>query len=366
MSGRSRLSELVGTALPTTMVGSYPRPSWFTWNLSGADILEALRDEGFAEAYRDGIAAIVQDQESAGLDVLTDGHLWYDKHQGFIQSYVLYNIERTLGIEIRPTAEFHPQSGENWKKVVEAVYSGESVIVGKLERGPMRHALNWSLAQRCTPSPVKASFAAGPIGLANKVRDPDRHYRDWRAVARDWAEIFRAEILESVAAGARVIQFDDLWFSAEERDWPFAVEVVNSILTGIPAFVIWHACHGGAPSPVGNAPYARMFPYVRELEVDAVEWAFAETGFPEEDLRLFEDHDVGLGMGVISVKNFVIETPDEVAAAIRKALRHVSPERLHLTTDCGLYAYPRPAALAKLRALVDGVRIVRAELGDLP
>jgi 5-methyltetrahydropteroyltriglutamate--homocysteine methyltransferase len=247
---------------------------------------------------------------------------------------------------------------------VEAVYTAESVIVGKLERGPMRHALNWSLAQRCTSAPVKASFAAGPIGLANKVLDPDRHYRDRRAVIRDWAEIFRAEILESVAAGARVIQFDDLWFGSPEEDWTFAVEVVNSILSGIPAFVIWHACHGGAPSPVGNAPYERMFPYVKELEVDAVEWAFAETGFPEEHLRLFEDHDIGLGMGVISVKNYVIETPDEVAAAIRKALRYVSPERLHLTTDCGLFAYPRPAALAKLRALVEGTRLVRAEIDE--
>jgi 5-methyltetrahydropteroyltriglutamate--homocysteine methyltransferase len=321
-----------------------------------------MRDEQFTDAYRDAIRAVIGDQEEVGLDVLTDGHLWYDKHQGFIQSFILYNVERTGGIEIRPIVGFEAPESAPWMNVVNAVYSNEKVIIGKLERGPMRHAFNWSLAQSCTTKPLKAHFAAGPIGLANKLLDPDGHYKDRRAVVRDWAEIFRAEILDSVAAGASIVQFDDLTFSSPEEDWTYQVDVMNEILADIPAFTIWHACHGGTPSPVGNAPYTRVYPYAKELQVDAFEWAFAETGFPEEHLELFADSDKGLGMGAISVKNYVIETPEEVAAAIRKALRYVPAERLHLTTDCGIFAYSRPAAKAKLSALVQGSRIVREEL----
>jgi 5-methyltetrahydropteroyltriglutamate--homocysteine methyltransferase len=100
------MSEIVGKTFPCSFVGSYPRPSWFDWNLGGRDLLEAFRDEDFAQAYRDAIRAAVGDQEEAGLDVLTDGHLWYDKHQGFIASFLLYNVERIEGMELRTVATF--------------------------------------------------------------------------------------------------------------------------------------------------------------------------------------------------------------------------------------------------------------------
>jgi 5-methyltetrahydropteroyltriglutamate--homocysteine methyltransferase len=113
------------------------------------------------------------------------------------------------------------------------------------------------------------------------------------------------------------------------------------------------------------APYEAMFPYVRDLQVDSFDWSFAQTGFPDAQLKLFATpgFDKDLGLGVISNKNYLIETPQEVAGGIRKALQYVAPERIHLTSDCGLFAYSRPAAKAKLRAMAKGAELVRQEVG---
>lgn len=374
-----RMSELVGKLFPASFVGSYPRPSWYEYNLGGRDLLEAFMDEDFAQAYCDGIRVIIGDQEDVGLDVLSDGHLWYDKHQGFISSFLLYNLERLDGIEIRPrlseNAVFARTSGmdtgvtdqlENtgMSEVFETFLTAEHAVVDKIGRGRLRHALQWRLAQRCTTTPVKAFFAMGPIELSTML--VDEHYRDRKAMLRDLAEVYRAEMLEAVAAGARIVELDDLIYTAPPEEWEFAVEILNRVFEGVDAYKIWHCCHGGTPAPVGMAPYEAMFPYVKELQVDSFDWSFAQTGFPESQLALFatDGFDKDLGLGVISNKNYVIESPQEVANGIRTAMKFVDPARIHLTSDCGLFAYSRPAARAKLRAMVKGAEIVRRELAN--
>lgn len=372
---RQHMSELVGKTFPCSFVGSYPRPVWFTGNLAGRDILEAFRDEDFAQSYRDGVRAMIGDQEEAGTDVLCDGHLWYDRHQGFIQSFALYNEERIHGIEIRPHADvghgFREALAEGsglaeaaeapWMEVFETIMTSTVAITGKLERGPMRHALNWSLAQRCTTKPVKAFFAMGPVELSATI--VDEHYHDRKALLRDLAEIYHAEMQEAVAAGARVVELDDLIYVAPQNEWEFDVEILNRVFEGIDAYKIWHCCHGGTPAPVGLAPYRDLIPRVKELQVDSFDLSFAQTGFPDDELALFSDLDQDLGLGVISNKNYLIETPREVADGIKKAARHVDPARIHLTSDCGLFAYSRVAAKAKLKAMVAGAALARQELG---
>jgi 5-methyltetrahydropteroyltriglutamate--homocysteine methyltransferase len=373
---RQHMSELVGKTFPCSFVGSYPRPSWFNHNLAGRDILEAFRDEDFAQAYRDGVRAMIGDQEEVGTDVLCDGHLWYDKHQGFIASFGLYNEERIHGIEIHPHAEIGRGLQDSlaegsglaevmdagWTEVFETTMTATVAIEHKLERGPMRHALNWSLAQRCTDRPVKAFFAMGPVELSATI--VDEHYHDRKALLRDLADIYHAEMLEAVAAGAKIVELDDLIFVAPQDEWEFDVEILNRVFDGIDAYKIWHCCHGGTPAPVGLAPYQHLFPYVKDLQVDSFDWSFAQTGFPDEQLALFATpgFDKDLGLGVISNKNYLIETPREVADGIKKAARHVDPARIHCTSDCGLFAYSRVAAKAKLRAMVAGAALARQEL----
>jgi 5-methyltetrahydropteroyltriglutamate--homocysteine methyltransferase len=238
----------------------------------------------------------------------------------------------------------------------------EMAVTGPVGRGPMRHALNWSIAQRCTTRPVKAFFGMGPVELSATL--VDEHYHDRRALLRELAEIYHAEMLEAVAAGARIVELDDLIFLAPQDEWGFDVEILNRVFEGVDAYKIWHCCHGGTPSPIGMAPYEAMFPYVKDLQVDSFDWSFAQTGFPDDQLALFATpgFEKDLGLGVISNKNYVIESPEEVAAGIRKAARHVDPARIHLTSDCGLFAYSRVAAKAKLKAMVQGAAVAREEL----
>lgn len=363
------MSDIAGRLFPASFVGSYPRPSWYTNNLRERDIVAALREEEFAEAYKDGIRAMVGDQEEVGLDVLADGHLWYDKHQGFIGSFVLYNAQRFQGTETRiapnPLMAAMGQSEEmaGTMEVFDSIAGVNVAITGPVRKGTSHHAVNWGLAQRCTAKPLKAMFAVGPVEQSMFLSD--EHYNDRTALLRDLADVYHSEMQDAVNAGAKIVELDDLIFIAPQDEWPLDVEIINRVFDGISAYKIWHCCHGGTPAPVGMAPYQAMFPYVKDIQVDSFDWSFAQTGFPEQELQLFATpgFDKDLGLGVISNKNYLIETPQEVASGIRTAMRHVAPERIHLTTDCGLFAYSRPAAKAKLRAMVQGADIVRRELG---
>lgn len=363
------MSDIAGRLFPSSFVGSYPRPGWFDYNLRDRDVVAALREEEFAEAYRDGIRAQIGDQEDAGLDILADPHLWYDKHQGFIASFGLYNAQRFEGTETRiqpnPLMAQMGQTPEmaGMMEVFDAAANLTVVVTGKLGGGKLHHAINWGLAQRCTTKPVKAFFAVGPVEQSMIMLDT--YYNDRKTYLRDLADIYHSEMQAAVNAGAKIVELDDLIFTAPQEEWAFDVEILNQVFDGIEAYKIWHCCHGGTPAPIGIAPYEAMFPYVKDLQVDSFDWSFAQTGFPDAQLKLWQTpgFDKDLGLGVISNKNYLIETPQQVAAGIRKALEYVAPERIHLTSDCGLFAYARPAAKAKLGAMVKGADLVRQEVG---
>jgi methionine synthase II (cobalamin-independent) len=117
---------------------------------------------------------------------------------------------------------------------------------------------------------------------------------------------------------------------------------------------------------VGITPYAGFHEMVaKELDVDACEYAFAETGFPDADLELWKKYpsDKGLGMGVIDIKKLVVETPEEIVAGVHKALEYLEPAQIHLTTDCGQFSIPRPMAKGKLEAMAHAAETLRGEFG---
>jgi 5-methyltetrahydropteroyltriglutamate--homocysteine methyltransferase len=145
------------------------------------------------------------------------------------------------------------------------------------------------------------------------------------------------------------------------------VDTLNRALDGVDAFRIFHICHLGSGAPVGITPYAGFHELVaKELQVDAVEYAFAETLFPDDDFKLWSRYpsDKGLGIGVIDIKRLVVESPEQIVAGVRKALDHVPPDRIHLTTDCGQFALPRQIARGKLAAMAAAAEQLRAEIGS--
>ncbi|WP_143770468.1 uroporphyrinogen decarboxylase/cobalamine-independent methonine synthase family protein [Pseudonocardia dioxanivorans] len=294
-----QLSDVVGHLLPTTQVGSYPRPHWNHFDLGGEDIRVALRRADFAEAFADGVRAMIGDQVDAGIDLPTDGHLWYDRHDGVISSFLLYPAEHLDGIAVVPETStvmtgFGDQTvaafGNTWNEVV---------VTGEIGRGTMHLAQLWRAARAVSPRTVKFCSGMGPANLGGWLTD--------------------------------------------------------------------HICHLGSGVPVGVTPYGGFHEMVaRDLQVDAVEYAFAETGFPEDDFALWSKYpsEKGLGIGVIDIKKLVVESPEQIVAGVRRALAHVPPERIHLTTDCGQFALPRQIARGKLAAMAEAARILRAEIGE--
>lgn len=362
MSSRN-LSDVFGHLFPTTQVGSYPRPTWNRFDVRDRDFRVAMRDADFSESYSDGVRAMIGDQIDAGIDLPTDGHLWYDRHQGFISSFLLYPSYHLDGIDVLP--EINPimagfgdattsAFGGTWNKVV---------VTGPIGRGRMHLADLWRTAREVSPRTVKFCSGMGPANLAAWLTD--LHYNDKKALYRDLADAYNAEFKDAVASGVEIVQLDDVGFTLHApEDYPLVVETLNRALDGVEAFRIFHICHLASGVPVGITPYAGFHEIVaNDLDVDACEYAFAETGFTEDDLLLWKrfPSDKGLGMGVIDVKKLVVETPEEVVAGVRRALEYIEPERIHLTTDCGLFSFPRPMAKGKLAAMVKGAELLRAE-----
>jgi methionine synthase II (cobalamin-independent) len=358
-----RLSDHVGHLFPTTAVGSYPRPRWNTFDLAAEDIRVALRRGDFAEAFSDGVRAMIGDQLDAGLDLPTDGHLWYDRHEGFISSFLLYPSYHLEGIEVLPAPNHAiPGMGREGAAAFEGTWN-EVVVDGPVGRGTMHLADLWAAARRVSPRTVKFCSGMGPANLGGWLTD--RHYGDKKALYRDLADAYNAEFRDAVAAGVEVLQLDDVGFTLHApEDYPLVIETLNRALEGIDALRVFHICHLGSGAPVGITPYAGFHELVaNELDVDAVEYAFAETGFPEQDAALWSRYpsDKGLGVGCIDIKRLVVETPDAIVAGVRRILEHVPAERVHLTTDCGMFSLPRPLARAKLVSMTQAAEQLRAE-----
>lgn len=360
-----QLSDIVGHLFPTTQVGSYPRPRWNHFDLADEDIRVAMRRGDFAEAFRDGVRAMIGDQIDAGIDVPTDGHLWYDRHEGVISSFLLYPSYHLDGIDVLPEPneliiaqgpEANAAYGGTWNKVV---------VTGPVGRGTMNLATLWSTAQALSPRTVKFCSGMGPANLGGWLAD--EHYHDKAALYRDLAEVYNAEFKDAVAAGVRIFQLDDVGFTLHApEEYGLVLDTLNRALDGVDAFTIFHICHLGSGVPVGVTPYARFHELVaNELNVSAVEYAFAETGFPAEDFALWSrfPSDKGLGVGVIDIKRLAVESPEQILTGVRRALEHVSPDRIHLTTDCGQFALPRPIARGKLAAMATAAEQLREEIG---
>ena len=360
------------TLLPTTMVGSYPRPQWFTQQLAGRDVLEAFKVASHAEAFHDATRTVIKDQEDAGLDILTDGQMWFDDYHMGIGSFLWYWLERTGGFS--PEKLPHPARGKAKGRDVWALDEAGGVgVVGPIERGPVRMELLYRWAQSHTAKPIKACIGAGPVQLstlAHFKRGPVKNRYD---LSRALADVFAAEIHEVIDAGCRYIQLEDLgaWmpFLSGDKDYAWVNEIVDRTMRGIDRTAVatsWHFCMGNA---WGNklegmtaGGYRAILPHYLEVAVDEYVLDFACREMADADLLRQLPADKRIAAGVIDVRTLEIEHPEQVAERIRKVLAHIEPERVTLTTDCGLKQLPRTCAREKLRALADGAAIVRREL----
>src|SRR5246500_1749491 len=361
--------------LPTAITGSYPRPLWFDLSLDGRSFKSALGESVFREQYLDAVASIINAQEAAGLDIVTDGDSRFDLAVGG-KSWFFYPIERIKGVAgHRDTsrgwmARHGLRPGKIWGKVQEAYQPG--IVKEKLTRGPLEYTALWQVAQRLTDRPVKFGAICAPA-LASMLWN--EFYEDDKAMVLDLCEIMNAELRDMAAAGCPLIQVEEPPHhmraqqpDCTDADLEFLTEAFNRELTGVNAEIWVHTCWGNPNQQRVHwevPSYERAMPYLLQLNCDVITFECASND--GRDLPLFAKHktDKKIGIGVVNHCNTVVEPAEHVAALIRKALEYIPPELLMITPDGGFgrEGLSRRIAYYKCVSLVQGTNIVRRELG---
>jgi 5-methyltetrahydropteroyltriglutamate--homocysteine methyltransferase len=361
--------------LPTAITGSYPRPLWYDVSLNGRSFKAALGDSLFREQYIDAVAAIINAQEAAGLDIVTDGDSRFDLAVGG-KSWFFYPIERLGGIcgHCDTSRGWMGRLGLRPGKILWEVQEAyqPAIVKERLTRGPLEYAAVWQIAQRLTDKPVKFGAICGPA-LASMLWN--EHYPDDRAMILDLCSITNAELRELAAAGCKVIQVEEPPHHGRstrpectDEELQFLTDAFNRQLEGVDAEIWVHTCWGNPNQQrvYWEVPsYERALPYLLQLNADVITFECASSN--GKDLQLFGRYrtDKKIGIGVVNHCNTTVEPPEHVARLIRKALEYIPPERLVITTDCGFgrEGLSRRIAYYKCVSLVEGTNIVRRELG---
>ena len=199
----------------------------------------------------------------------------------------------------------------------------------------------------------------GPFTMAQQAKND--FYPDDRAMALDFARVVNEEIKDLEAAGVDVVQLDEPWLQSRvEAARAYAVEVINRALDGVRCATALHTCFGYAYIAT-NKPNG--YPFLAELNDCVVQAISIEAAQPKLDLAALRvPPDKTIILGVLDLADPQVEAPETVASRVRAALAYVPPDRLVLAPDCGMKYLPRDTAIGKLRAMVEGARLVRAEL----
>ena len=337
--------------LRTTVIGSYPFPGWLEL---AAENLDRFGAADLAELQEDAVIAAVHDQVAAGLDVITDGE---QTRLDFNLSF--YGFLEGISLEPAPARRFGPPAHDQ---------RGKHQVVGDISapRG-LGVVDEWLRLRRVAPpGPTLKASVPGPYTLSGRLLSGARYPDRW-ALTDALLPIVRSELEALVAAGCREITLDEPSMScyAYREDPQRFVEIFNATVEPVVGRcrLSTHLCFGNYKArAVGPRRYAPMFPAFLDLEVDEIHLEMASREFSELELigSIAERRDVSVG--IVDVKSYYLETPEDIASRIRRCLRHAPAERLSVAPDCGLSQTARWAAKAKLRSLVEGAERVRAEL----
>ena len=337
--------------LRTTVIGSYPFPSWLEF---ACQHLDQFGKDDLAEMQDDAVIAALHDQLAAGLDVVTDGE---QTRLDFNLSF--YGFLEGLELEGASPRRFGPPAHDQ---------RGKHAVVGEL-RAPrgLGAVEEFRRLQRLAPArPTLKASVPGPYTLSGRLV-PNTQYRDRYALTEALLPIVRAELEALIAAGCREITVDEPSMScyAHKEDAGRFVEIFNRTVAPIvgKCRLSTHLCFGNFKGrAVGLRRYAPMFPAFNELTVDELHLEMASREFSEISILEKIAPHLDVAVGIIDVKSYYIEPPEEVAARVRLCLKHCAAERLSFAPDCGLSQTARWAARQKLANMVAGVKIVRAEL----
>jgi 5-methyltetrahydropteroyltriglutamate--homocysteine methyltransferase len=364
--------------LPTTITGSLPRPSWYTENLGLKSFLAAMVETRFREQYEDALSVYLSEQAVAGLDIVTDGDVRFTQDIGG-QSWTSYPPFHMAGFDGIPKMAPVGGGGIAFPRghilhdYIEARLMPS--IVGPVGRGQMQYAQMWKAAQRMTDRPVKFGTVT-PELVAFAVQD--FYYKDIRE--RIWAisDAFNEELHALADAGCPVIQMEEPQIHLlaargivdEVINPEFMLKVFNNTVRGLRAKTeVWcHTCWG---NPSQQRMFAQVQSYkpalkiLNEVDADVITFESCSSGGIDLPAIGKEIKEMKIAIGVIDHHSLQVERPEEVAAHIRLALKHIPLERLVLSSDCGMgrEGMARRHALYKMVSLVQGTNLVRREHG---
>jgi 5-methyltetrahydropteroyltriglutamate--homocysteine methyltransferase len=372
--------------LPTTVTGSWPRPKWYTARMAGRSLTTCMKDVGFREQLADALTVVLSDQVRAGLDILTHGDYFHDEDVGG-HAWHRYPLERWSGLE-----GDYPMSAELAADMLGRYPPGTILhevfgswawprVVGRVEPSeltPLEYAKIWRLAQARAGRPVRFGTVSAQgihhfLDIRTGLYGSDRHALIW-----DLASAMNAELRELAAAGCKVIQVEEPLIHLVAATQPketelldFLVDAFNHEVDGLADVEIWvHTCWGNPNMQMGaeNPTYAKSVEiFLDRLHADV--WTIELRDGDRGVLRLFEPYRgrmrKKLAIGVVNHRTLQVETAAEVADLVREALRHVEPENLILSSNCGFgrQGFNRLIAFYKAAAIAQGANIVRGELG---
>jgi 5-methyltetrahydropteroyltriglutamate--homocysteine methyltransferase len=336
----------------TTIAGSLPKPDWLAetrklwpqWRTEG----EALR-----QAKADATLLWIKQQEDAGLDVVTDGE---QSRQHFVHGF----LEQVEGIDFAHKVEMGIRN-ERYKAMVPQV-------VGPLRLKGRVHAAEARLARAHTSRKLKFTMP-GPMTIVDTVAD--RFYGDKVKLAFAFAELLNQEALALEADGVDVVQFDEPAFNVymqDAADW--GVRALERAAQGLTCTTAVHICYGYGiqanndwKKTLGEEwrQYEQVFPALAASRIHQVSLECYHSHVPPDLMALLKGKDVMVG--VIDVASEMVETPEQVADTIGRALQFVARERLMPCTNCGMAPMDREVALKKLQALAQGAELARKRYG---
>jgi 5-methyltetrahydropteroyltriglutamate--homocysteine methyltransferase len=336
--------------LPTSTAGSLPKPSWLAepetlwapWKLTGDDLVEGKND---------ALRLSVQEQQQAGIDIISDGE---QSRQHFVTTFV----ESLSGVDFgsRQTVRIRNRYEASVPTVTGAVARKSPVFIEDAR-----------LVRRHTSQPVKWALP-GPMTMIDTLYDG--HYKSREKLAWEFAKILNQEAKELEACGVDIIQFDEPAFNVffdEVNDWGIAT--LERAIEGLKCETAVHICYGYGikanndwKTTLGSEwrQYEDIFPKLQQSNIDIISLECQNSRVPMELLELIRGKKVMVG--AIDVASNTIETPEQVANTLRKALQFVDADKLCPCTNCGMANLSRPVALGKLKALSAGAEIVRREL----
>ncbi|HKV06154.1 MAG TPA: uroporphyrinogen decarboxylase family protein [Candidatus Acidoferrales bacterium] len=337
--------------LPTSLVGSYPQPDWLIDRQKlghrmpprvRAQELWRVAPEWLEQAQDDATLLAIRQQELAGLEIITDGEMRRESYSNRFATAL-------AGVDL-----------ENPGKVISRSGSVALVprVVGKIERKHPIEVRDLQFLRAHTDRAIKITVP-GPFTMSQQAQND--YYSTEDELVLDYASAVNAEIKDLFAAGADVVQIDEPWMEAHpERARRVGLAGVRRALEGVTGTTALHICFGYAALVPGR-PAAYSF--LEELADSPVRQISIETAQSKLDCSVLAKLPAKtIILGVLDLSTPEIETPEEVAARIRRALPFVSPDRLVVAPDCGLKYLPANVAFGKMKAMAAGAGIVRREL----